>query len=253
MTILFSFEVVIRVISNGFYLNGPKSYLRESSNILDFFVVVISIIAIFITQGNLAFVKVIRIATRLTRPLRLVFRDEKLKISIKVIWSVLPQILRLLSIYFLFCLIFATIGVSLLSGRSYECKTIHTVGLSLQLKASTIQTANDCLNYGGDWVITNPNFDNVVSAFIQMFTMTQAVGWTNNLMRVMRSTGQETAPHEYPPFSSGLYLSFFIIIWMIVGYFFIQNLFVALVMASYNREIENHSSIILTEEQQKLV
>jgi hypothetical protein len=80
-----------------------------------------------------------------------------------------------------------------------------------------------------------------------MFTMTQAVGWTSNLMNVIRSTGIEEAPNEHPPFGSGLLMSLFIIVWMIIGYFFIQNLFVAVVIAGYNREVELNSSIALTE------
>ena len=90
MTIIFTLEVIIRVVSEGLIFNGPKSYLRSPSNILDFFVVVISLVSAFINSGNLSIVKVLRIATRLTRPMRLVFRDEKLKISIKVIQAVLP-------------------------------------------------------------------------------------------------------------------------------------------------------------------
>ena len=185
--------------------------------------------------------------------MRLVFRDEKLKISIKVIQAVLPQIMRLLSIYFLFCLIFATIGVSLLSGRSYICQLDHSIGLSLDIKMQEITDKEDCINYGGEWVHPIRNFDNVVSAFIQMFTMTWAVGWSSNLLGTMRSTGIDKAPHEHAPFSSGLVMGLFIIVWMIVGYFFIQNLFVALVIAGYNREAELNSSIALTEAQRKLV
>ena len=71
-----------------------------------------------------------------------------------------------------------------------------------------------------------------------MFTMAQAVGWSNNLLDVIRSTGTSQAPHAHPPFGKGLFMGFFIILWMIVGYFFFQNLFVALVIAGYNREAE---------------
>ena len=125
MTMLFTIEVLIRVISRGLLFNGPNSYLRKPSNVLDFFVVAISLVSAFVSGGNLGMVKVLRIATRLTRPMRLIFRDERLKISINVLKAVMPQILRLLMIYLLFCLIFATIGVNLLSGRSFYCDTSH--------------------------------------------------------------------------------------------------------------------------------
>lgn len=55
-----------------------------------------------------------------------------------------------------------------------------------------------------------------------------------------------------PPYKSGAYLSLFIVIWMIVGYFFMKNLFVGVVIAGYNRESEKTGqSISLTEEQRK--
>lgn len=139
MTIIFTIEVVIKIVSKGFIFNGPKSYLRSPANILDFFVVLISLVSSFIQGGNLGTVKVLRIATRLTRPMRLVFRDEKLKISIKVIQAVLPKIMKLLFIYLLFCMIFATISVSLLSGRSFNCKLDQSIGLDLHLHETTTE------------------------------------------------------------------------------------------------------------------
>jgi hypothetical protein len=125
MTILFTIEVLIKVISKGFLFNGPHSYLRKPSNVLDFVVVVVSLSSQFVSNVDLSTIKVLRMSTRLTRPMRLVFRDERLKISINVLRAVMPQILRLLMIYFLFCLIFATIAVNLLSGRMFYCDSDH--------------------------------------------------------------------------------------------------------------------------------
>ena len=97
LTCLFTIEVIIRVISKGFVVNGPKSYLRSASNVLDFFVVVLSLISVFFSNGKLGFVKILRIA-RLARPMRLIFRNENLKISLKVLGKALPQIARLFMI-----------------------------------------------------------------------------------------------------------------------------------------------------------
>ena len=43
-TIIFTIEVLIKVIANGFLLNGRKSYLRKSWNILDFFIVIVALL-----------------------------------------------------------------------------------------------------------------------------------------------------------------------------------------------------------------
>ena len=43
-TIIFTIEVMIKVIANGFMCNGRKSYIRKSWNILDFFIVTFALI-----------------------------------------------------------------------------------------------------------------------------------------------------------------------------------------------------------------
>jgi len=44
-TSIFSTEVVIKVIALGFYFSGEKSYIRNEWNIVDFFIVISSIIS----------------------------------------------------------------------------------------------------------------------------------------------------------------------------------------------------------------
>ena len=74
MTFMFTIEVIIKIISKGFLLNGKKSYLRSAANILDFVIVVFALIDISLTNVNLSFIKIIRMA-KLVRPMRLVFRN----------------------------------------------------------------------------------------------------------------------------------------------------------------------------------
>ena len=74
MTFMFTIEVIIKIISKGFLLNGKKSYLRNAANILDFVIVVFALIDISLTNVNLSFIKIIRMA-KLVRPMRLVFRN----------------------------------------------------------------------------------------------------------------------------------------------------------------------------------
>lgn len=139
-----------------------------------------------------------------------------------------------MTIYFLFCLIFATISVNLLAGRMYYCDSDHLIDAE-KIMQQNVLNAEDCFNLGGVWKRRYRNFDNIWSAFIQMFTMTQGVGWRYNLLDVMQSTGVNQQLRITPPYKSGSILSLFIVVWMIVGYFFIKNLFVGVVIAGYNR------------------
>jgi hypothetical protein len=79
--------------------------------------------------------------------------------------------------------------------------------------------------------------------------MTMAVGWQKNMLAVMKSTDINREPKAHSPFESGMTLSLFILVWMIIGCFFIQNLFVAVVIAGYNRESgKSGSSIAMTDD-----
>jgi voltage-dependent calcium channel T type alpha-1G len=50
-TILFTFEVIIRVVATGFIFNGKKSYLKDSWHIIDFVIVVFSLIELVPGSG----------------------------------------------------------------------------------------------------------------------------------------------------------------------------------------------------------
>ena len=82
MTVFFCFEVVIKVIADGLLLNGEGSYLNVSWNRVDFLVVIISVFD-HIESGTNTYTsfKVIRIA-RLIRPMRLLSKNEGLKVAI---------------------------------------------------------------------------------------------------------------------------------------------------------------------------
>ena len=77
MTCIFTVEVIVKVIAQGFLFNGKTSYMRNSGNVLDFFIVLFALIDISVTGVDLSFLKIIRMG-KLVRPMRLVFRNENL-------------------------------------------------------------------------------------------------------------------------------------------------------------------------------
>ena len=92
-TAVFTVEATLKIISQGFVLNGKKSYLLDSWNILDFIIVVFSLLGLVIS-ADLSVVKVLRVA-RILRPLRLIQRAEDLKIAALAFIRAIPQIMRL--------------------------------------------------------------------------------------------------------------------------------------------------------------
>ena len=52
-TAIFAAELVMKVIAFGLVINGENSYLRNTSNTLDFFVTGLSIVSTFLDSVNL--------------------------------------------------------------------------------------------------------------------------------------------------------------------------------------------------------
>ena len=123
-TAFFCLEAVLKIVSFGFLLNGKQSYLRDAWNILDFIIVVFSVLGILI-YSDLSVVKVLRVA-RILRPLRLIQRAEGLKIATMAFFKALPQILRLHIVISFMMFMVSILMTTLLSGKLYSCNLGHT-------------------------------------------------------------------------------------------------------------------------------
>jgi hypothetical protein len=103
--------------------------------------------------------KIIRMA-RLLRPLRVISKNENLKLSMQALWISIPAVTALLVIVLLFFIIFAIIGINLLKGKSFYCDTKNIL-LSQREIELFIDTKWDCLNYGGFWARHHAHFDTI--------------------------------------------------------------------------------------------
>jgi hypothetical protein len=128
-TVIFIGELVIKVIAAGFICNGPKSYMKSFWHILDFLIVLVSIFSLIDLPVKITFLKIIRMA-RLLRPLKIISKNENLKMSINALVVSLPAIASLMVIVLLFMFIFAIMGVSLFKGKSYYCDTEGITGMT---------------------------------------------------------------------------------------------------------------------------
>ena len=129
-SLIFLIEAVMKIVAFGFFYNhykGITSYIFNSWNVLDFLVVIMSLVDIYfsyIASGaqdaeNLSSFKALR-AFRALRPLRMVSRNEGLKIAIQALLGSIPAIGNVIIICLLFVLIFAILGVNFFKGRFYS-------------------------------------------------------------------------------------------------------------------------------------
>jgi Ion transport protein len=119
-TAVFTFESLIKMVIFGLLLNGKTSYFREPWNFLDFFVVLVSLLSYLPLGFDIKFYKSMRLL-RILRPLRMIQRNQGLKIAIKSLINVLPGVLNLLLISGINLGLLAVLGINLFKGTFYSC------------------------------------------------------------------------------------------------------------------------------------
>ena len=183
MTAAFTLECVINIILLGFLMNGKTSYLKDSWNVLDFFIVLFSLINIAMSSYDLGIIKLFRML-RVLRPLRVLKRNFGLKIQVVSLLNAIPGILNLLAITMLLLMLFGIQGVNFFAGKMFYCNT-ENMPKSVQEK---VISEWDCYDYGGEWLQYEANFDDVGKAMMTMFTMMTTEGWTNVTWQAVDAT-----------------------------------------------------------------
>ena len=116
MTISFTIEAVLTIISFGFLFSGKQSYIREPWNILDFVVVASALLGLVAGDAiDISFIKALRIL-KILRPLRIIARNRKLKVAIMSLGGSIPSIVSLQVIVLFFVFLFAILQTTILSG-----------------------------------------------------------------------------------------------------------------------------------------
>ena len=125
MTGAFCIEALLKIILYGFAFNGGTSYIRDAWNILDFIIVLSALTGIIAGDSiDIAFIKSLRIL-RILRPLRLISRNEGLKVAITSLFNSIPSIINLQIIVLFFIFLFAILQTTLFSGTFNYCHVEH--------------------------------------------------------------------------------------------------------------------------------
>ena len=142
LTAIFSVEATLKLVAFGLAFCGSTSYIRNSWNILDFIVVIITIISYFVQTRNLNSIKSLRLL-KVLRPLRAISKNESLKVSIKALGIAISGIITIMIVSLLFYFVFGIISVNYFRGKFFDCEKASIGGRP--------DTKWDCLNHGGIW------------------------------------------------------------------------------------------------------
>ena len=108
---IFIVEATIKIIANGFFWAGPTSYLRDGWNILDWILVLLSILSIATSNEVLGKLKTFR-TFRVLKPLRFISKMKNLRLSINSFLKSIPGMIQLLIMSLLFGLVLGILCVN---------------------------------------------------------------------------------------------------------------------------------------------
>uniref|UniRef100_A0A8C1NHH2 Voltage-dependent N-type calcium channel subunit alpha-1B n=1 Tax=Cyprinus carpio TaxID=7962 RepID=A0A8C1NHH2_CYPCA len=223
---VFTFEMVIKMIDLGLLLH-PGSYFRDPWNILDFIVVTGALVAFACsgTKGkDINTIKSLRVL-RVLRPLKTIKRLPKLKSVFDCVVNSLKNVLNILIVYVLFMFIFAVIAVQLFKGKFFHC-TDESKALEKDCSDGVAMTQPR------EWKKYDFHYDNVLWAFLTLFTVSTGEGWPTVLKHSVDATYEDQGPSP----GYRMETSIFYVVYFIVFPFFFVNIFVALIIITFQEQ-----------------
>ncbi|XP_055541638.1 voltage-dependent calcium channel type A subunit alpha-1-like isoform X7 [Wyeomyia smithii] len=237
---VFTIEMLLKIVDLGVILH-PGSYLREFWNIMDAVVVICAAVSFgFDMTGssagqNLSTIKSLRVL-RVLRPLKTIKRVPKLKAVFDCVVNSLKNVTNILIVYILFHFIFAVIAVQLFNGKFFYC-TDDSKHTSEECKGSFfVYDGTDQLprREVREWRTQSFHYDNVATAMLTLFAVQTGEGWPQVLQNSMAATYEDKGPIQ----NFRIEMSIFYIVYFIVFPFFFVNIFVALIIITFQEQGE---------------
>ncbi|XP_045690899.1 voltage-dependent T-type calcium channel subunit alpha-1I isoform X1 [Phyllostomus hastatus] len=225
-TAIFVGEMTLKVVSLGLYF-GEQAYLRSSWNVLDGFLVFVSIIDIVVSLASaggakiLGVLRVLRLL-RTLRPLRVISRAPGLKLVVETLISSLKPIGNIVLICCAFFIIFGILGVQLFKGKFYHCLGVDT---------RNITNRSDCMAANYRWVHHKYNFDNLGQALMSLFVLASKDGWVN----IMYNGLDAVAVDQQPVANHNPWMLLYFISFLLIVSFFVLNMFVGVVVENFHK------------------
>jgi len=165
---IFLLECCIKIIVMGFVI-GKKTYLKDAFNVLDFVIVLCSVLNFLFTEilhnsVDISYMKAFR-ALRALRPLKLVSKNVGMKIAVNSLLKSIPGLVNVLLISLLFYFTFGIIGVQMLKGRVSICSD------------PLFEWKQDCIDNGHEWVTPTNNYNNILWSMLTFFEVSTLEMW----------------------------------------------------------------------------
>ncbi|KAF0032584.1 hypothetical protein F2P81_014874 [Scophthalmus maximus] len=223
-TAIFVGEMTLKVVSMGLYV-GEQAYLRSSWNILDGFLVFVSLVDIVVSMAGgakiLGVLRVLRLL-RTLRPLRVISRAPGLKLVVETLITSLKPIGNIVLICCAFFIIFGILGVQLFKGKFFYC---------FGPDVKNITNKSDCMQANYKWVHHKYNFDNLGQALMSLFVLASKDGWVNIMYHGLDAVGVD----QQPVTNNNPWMLLYFISFLLIVSFFVLNMFVGVVVENFHK------------------
>lgn len=219
LNVLFALELSTKVIAMGLFMDSG-SYIRETWNQLDAFIVATSMLDMALTNVDLPVIKILRLL-RTLRPLRVISHNVEMKLIVASLFESVGAIFNVIIVVVAVWLMFAIFAINIYAGKFFYC----SVGMY------TYHTKYECNVNGGSWKRFNYNFDDISQAMLTLFGVASLEGWPDVMVAAVDTTEKD----EGPILEASVINGFFFILFILVGSFFLMNFFVGVLFLKYTQ------------------
>jgi hypothetical protein len=233
----------IKIIVFGLIYN-KHAYLRDPWNILDGFIVTTSTLSLIlsytVSSSKVSWIRALR-AIRALRPLRTIKRNPGMRLSVNTIFACAPSFLNIGLVAFVVYLIFAIIGVQFFGGRFWSCNdtTVHDVFECVGKFTYHERGSKDVIIHRV-WSNAPQNFDNTANALLTLF---EVAGIQMFEVIMYSACDQQNTLGLQPRRNHNRWAALFFLVFIVLGSFLINNLFVGAVVDSYNNQTQSKDEV----------
>ncbi|XP_044859349.1 sodium channel protein type 4 subunit alpha-like isoform X3 [Mauremys mutica] len=242
---IFLLEMFLKWVAYGF-----QKYFTDFWCLLDFFIVCVSFINVssqerpeLCASQNIKSFRTLRAL----RPLRALSRLEGIKVVVYALVGAIPSIMNVMLVCLVVWLPFNIIGVKEFRGKFWKC-TNKSSDLIDQIKSR-----NDCEIHNQSqslkWENAKVTFDHVGMGYLALLQVATFKGW----MDIMYAAVDSRDVDLQPVYEHHLYMYLYFVCFIMIGSFFMMNLFIGVVINNFNQQRKKLGGdhVFLTKEQKK--
>uniref|UniRef100_H3ATC4 Voltage-dependent P/Q-type calcium channel subunit alpha n=1 Tax=Latimeria chalumnae TaxID=7897 RepID=H3ATC4_LATCH len=236
---VFTFEMVIKVRdrgASGVMVLSLDSQVRKIWRCLSFQVASGSVLLYCFfgsSKGkDINTIKSLRVL-RVLRPLKTIKRLPKLKAVFDCVVNSLKNVLNILIVYMLFMFIFAVVAVQLFKGKFFFC-TDESKEFERDCRGEYLvyEKDNEVKAQKREWRKYDFHYDNVLWGLLTLFTVSTGEGWP----QVLKHSVDATYENQGPSPGYRMEMSIFYVVYFVVFPFFFVNIFVALIIITFQEQ-----------------